>query len=107
MIAYRPAHYYPRMAQAIVAPGPIVTTPAPAPASSVTAGAPVPEGLFWTAVAGTAAYAGILTATREKGWKSAAGWVGGVAAGLAALAGLAGVVAPKYASSFPVRWYWV
>ena len=104
MIAYRPAPY-PRMAQAIVAPGPIVTTPAPA--ASVTAGAPVPEGLFWTAVAGTAAYAGILTATREKGWKSAAGWVGGVAAGLAALAGLAGVVAPKYASTFPVRWYWV
>jgi hypothetical protein len=99
MHAYR-TQYRPHIAQAIVAPGPVVTTPAPS------SGMPAPEGLVWTAVAAAASYAGILTATREKGWKSAAGWVGGVAAGLAALAGLVGVVAPTY-NKFPVRWYWV
>ena len=99
MHAYR-TMYRPRIAQAVIAPAPVVTAPSP------TAGAPVPEGLFWTAVAAAASYAGILTATREKGWKSAAGWVGGVAAGLAAVAGLAGVVAPTY-TRFPIRWYWV
>jgi len=97
---YRTA-YRPRIAQAVIAPAPVVTTAPAAPA-----GAPVPEGLFWTGVAAAASYAGILTATREKGWKSAAGWVGGVAAGLAAVAGLVGVVAPSY-NRFPVRWYWV
>jgi len=108
MYDYRfPQQQYRRMAQvAVPVTAPVVAAP---PASVVPAGAPVPEGLFWTALAGAASYAAIQTATRkgESTWVRAAGWAGGVAAGLAALTGLAGVVAPSYAKSFPVRWYWV
>lgn len=106
MIAYRQA-WHPNLAQ-IVTP---VVSPAvvsTAPVSSPVSGAPVPEGLFWTAVAGAAAYAGIYTGMKEKGgvvkW---AGWIGGVGAGLAALAGLTGVLAPSTASRLPIRWFWV
>jgi len=101
MHAYR-TMYRPHIAQAVVAPAPVVTTPA-APA-----GIGAPEGIVWTAVAAAAAYAGIKTGMRgnESNFTRAAGWVGGVAAGLAALAGLVGVVAPSY-NRFPVRWYWV
>lgn len=103
MIAYRPG-WQPSMAQAIVSPG--IVTSGPAPSSSPVSGAPVPEGLFWTAVAGAAAYAGIYTGMKEKGgvvkW---AGWIGGVGAGLAALAGLTSVLAPSAARQLPIRWY--
>lgn len=102
MIAYHPPAYRPRMAQ-IVGPGdaplgPLVTT---APA----AGPSLPEGLLWTALAGAASWAAIQTGRNTKGFKSVAAWAGGVAAGLAALTGLAGVVAPKAARGFPIRWY--
>ena len=110
MINYRPPAYAPRLAQAVV--GPAVVAPAPvvtSPVASATEGAPVPTGLFWTAVAGAAAWASIATATnpRSSTLLKVAGWVGGVGAGLGALLGLTGVVAPSTARTFPAfRWYW-
>ena len=98
--------YRPRMAQTIVAPAaPVVTSPAPA--------VPVPttmtESLVWTALAAGASYAAIQTAMRKdtKPAAKVAGWAGGVAAGLLALTGLTGILAPTAARSLPVRWYWV
>ncbi len=105
MIAYRPIPYHQqRLAQAIVAPAPVVTAPASVAAST---GAPVPEGLLWTALAGAAAWGSIRTGMREKGFVQIAGYAGGVAAGLAALLGLTGVLAPSAARTLPVRWYWL
>ncbi len=93
MIAYRPAAYTaPQLAQTIV------------PAVGTT-GAPVIEGLLWTGLAGAASYAAIRTGMREKGFTSVVGWAGGVAAGLAALIGLAGIVSPNTGRLLPVRWY--
>lgn len=95
MIAYRPAAYTaPQLAQTIVTP-----------ADSTVGGAPVPQGLLWTALAGAASYAAIRTGMREKGFKSIVGWTGGVAAGLAALIGLAGIVSPNTGRLLPIRWY--
>lgn len=104
MYNFRPLPYRPQISQAIVTPvAPTVVTP-----SVVSAGAPVPEGLFWTALAGAAAWAAIRTGLREKESTvvRAAGWAGGVAAGLAALVGLTGVLSPAAARTLPVRWYW-
>lgn len=102
MFTYRPPAYHPRMAQVVA---PAVTTVAPI--NGVTAGMPIPEGILWTAVSAAAAWAAIRTGMREKGLPSVAGWAGGVAAGLAALLGLTGVLAPSAARTFPFRWYWV
>lgn len=101
MIAYRQV-WNPHLGQVVtpVVSTPVVSTPA-------VSGAPVPEGLFWTTVAGAAAWAAIRTGMKEKGLVSLAGWVGGVGAGLAALTGLTGLVAPSAARTLPVRWYWV
>jgi hypothetical protein len=105
MIQYKQA-WRPHMGQAVVTPvTPVVA--ASAPASAPLAGAPVPEGLFWTAVAAAASWASIQTALDKKGVASIAGWVGGVGAGLAALAGLTGILAPSAARTLPIRWYWV
>lgn len=92
MMAYRPPA--PRMSQA-VAPAvvPVTTTEA------------FPESILWTGLAAAAAYAGIRTGMREKGLGSVAGWAGGVAAGLAALVGLTGILAPSTARTLPLRWY--
>lgn len=105
MIAHRPT-WQPNMGQAVVTPvtaAPVVTTPP----GTVVPGTPVPEGLLWTAVAGAAAYAGIHTGLKEKGLVKYVGWVGGVGAGLAALAGLTSVLAPGAARQLPIRWYFV
>lgn len=103
-----PTWRHPRMAQAIIAPAPVVAAPSVAPTTpSALAGAPVPEGLFWTALAAAASYAALRTGMRETGFTSIVGWTGGVAAGLAAILGLTGIVAPTAARNFPVRWYWV
>jgi hypothetical protein len=101
MYNFSPPVYHPRMSQAIVAPAVV-------PSSAGPMGAPVPEGLFWTALAAGASWAAIQTGMRksEKTFTRVAGWSGGVAAGLAALIGLAGVLAPSAARTFPVRWYW-
>lgn len=64
------------------------------------------ESLFWTALSAAASYAAIRTGIRESGFARIAGWAGGIAAGLAALVGLTGVVAPTAARTLPVRWYW-
>ena len=78
MIAYKPAAYTgPQLAQTSL------------PAIGTT-GAPVIEGLLWTGLAGAASYAAIRTGMREKGFTSVVGGAGGVAAGPAALSGLAG-----------------
>lgn len=102
MIAYRPApvQYRPRLSQVVVPAA--VETAAVVPA----AGAPFPEGLLWTALAAAASWASIQTAQNTKGFKQVAAWAGGIAAGLAALTGLAGVVAPNVARGLPIRWYY-
>jgi hypothetical protein len=61
--------------------------------------------MFWTSLAGAAAWAAIETGRRTTGVKSVAAWAGGIAAGLAALTGLAGVLAPSVSRSLPIRWY--
>ena len=99
MIAHRPT-WQPNMGQAVLTPGPAVSTP-----GTIVPGTPVPEGLFWTAVAGAAAWAGIYTGLQAKGVVKYAGWVGGIGAGLAALAGLTTVLAPNAARQLPIRWY--
>lgn len=108
MIAHRPT-WQPNMGQAVVTPVTPVTTPVVTTApGTVVPGTPVPEGLFWTAVAGAAAYAGIYTGIKEKkGFVKYVGWVGGVGAGLAALAGLTSVLAPSAARQLPIRWYFM
>lgn len=105
MINYRPPAYAPRLAQAVIAPAPVVTSPA----AAATEGAPVPTGLFWTAVAGAATYASLATAMnpRSSTFMKVVGWVGGVGAGLGTLLGITGIVAPQTARTFPAfRWYW-
>lgn len=97
MVPYQPPAFRPRMAQVVV--------PAVTPVVSTPSGVAFPEGLFWTALAGAASVAGISTGMREKGLLSVIGWAGGIAAGLAALTGLTGVVAPTAARSLPLRWY--
>lgn len=104
MIAHRPVFPHQHLSQPVITSAPVVA--APSPAASAVSGAPVPEGLLWTALAAAAAWASIRTGMREKGFPSYAGYAGGVAAGLGALLGLAGVVAPSAARSLPVRWYW-
>jgi len=106
MNAYRPAPLRPPawrppagLARPVVMAQDVVTTPV-APVA-------IPEGLIWTALAGAAAYAGIRTGMRESGLASVAGWAGGIAAGLAALIGLTGILAPTAARGFPIRWYFV
>lgn len=103
MISYRPAAYAPRLAQAAILPSANAISP---PVVSTGSGAPVPEGILWTALAGAAAYAAIQTGMRTKGFNSVLGWAGGIAAGLGALVGLTGILAPSAARTFPVRWYW-
>lgn len=98
MIAYRQQAWKPNLAQ--------VTPVLPAPGTMAPSGAPVPEGLLWTALAAAASYAAIQTGMRTKGFNSVLGWAGGIAAGLGALVGLTGVVAPSTARNLPVRWYW-
>lgn len=104
MISYRPQPYAPRMSQAVVAPAAPVL---PAPSAIAPSGAPVPEGILWTALAGAAAYTAIQTGMRTKGFNSVLGWAGGIAAGLGALVGLTGILAPSAARTLPFRWYWV
>lgn len=96
MISYRPAAYTPRqLAQGVISPAVVSTGGSSTPI----------EGLLWTALAGAASYAAIQTGMRTKGFNSVVGWTGGIAAGLAAVIGLAGVVAPSAARMLPVRWY--
>lgn len=104
MISYQPPVYRPRLSQAVVVPAvgpaaPIVAVP--------DAGMNVgfPEGIFWTAVAGAAAWAAITTARQTTGFKSVAAWAGGIGAGLAALTGLTGILAPSVSRTLPIRWY--
>lgn len=83
MISSRPAAYAFRLNQAAMSP------PLPPPAGASTdvlinrgqSIALTALGLAWT---GAAAWVGLRTATREKGWLSAAGWIGGIGALLAA-----------------------
>jgi len=82
MISYRPAVYTFRLSQAPASP------PLPPSGAStvdvINTGRNVALtalGLVWT---GAAAWVGLRTATREKGWLSAAGWIGGIGALLAA-----------------------
>jgi hypothetical protein len=103
MIAYRPApvqyQYHPRLSQVVV--------PAASPAVvSTPTGAPLPEGLLWTALAAAASWAAIETAKNSKGFKQVAAWAGGIAAGLAALTGITGILAPNVARGLPIRWYY-
>ena len=103
MNAYRPAAYRPTQYRApFMAQVPAVVQTAPVPATAPMA---IPEGLLWTSLAAAAAYAGIRTGMKEKGFLSVVGWAGGIAAGLAALTGLTGVIAPTVARGFPIRWY--
>ena len=98
-IAFQPPAYRPPS----LGQGPaVITTEQPK-----TVPVAMPEGLVWTAAAAAAAYAGIYMGLKEHGVKSVVGWVGGIAAGLAALTGLTGVLAPTVARTFPIRWYWV
>jgi hypothetical protein len=99
MIGYQPPVYRPRLSQAVIVPAaatPVVSTPV-APG--------FPEGIFWTAIAGAAAWAAISTARQTTGFKSVAAWAGGIGAGLAALTGLTGILAPSVSRSLPLRWY--
>jgi hypothetical protein len=91
------------MAQAVVAPAAVVS---PSVVAASPSGIAFPEGILWTALATAASYAAIQTGIRTKGFNSVVGWAGGVAAGLGALVGLAGILAPSAARSLPVRWYW-
>jgi len=102
MISYQPPVYRPRLSQAVVVPA---VAPAAPVVSVPDAGVPFPEGIFWTAIAGAAAWASIATAQRQTGWKSAAAWAGGIGAGLAALTGLTGILVPSVSRSLPLRWY--
>ena len=107
MIAYRPAQiqaqYRPRLAQAVVVPAAVEPTSiVPTPS-----GSPFPEGLLWTALAAAASWASIQTAQNTTGFKQVAAWAGGIAAGLAALTGITGLVAPSVARGLPLRWYYV
>src|SRR6185436_6298069 len=83
-VAFQPPAYRPaRLAQAvpILADEPVIQPPL------------VPEGIIWTSLAAAASYASIYTATHtDKGFLKVAGWAGGVAAGLAALIGLTGIL---------------
>jgi hypothetical protein len=99
MISYQPPAYRPRLSQGVIVPAaaPVVTSPVVGPS--------FPEGLFWTALAGAAAWAAITTARQTTGFKSVAAWAGGIAAGLAALTGLTGVLAPNVSRNLPIRWY--
>lgn len=102
MISYQPPVYRPRLSQAVVVPAvapaaPVVTVP--------DAGVGFPEGIFWTAIAGAAAWAAIDTARRTTGFKSVAAWAGGIGAGLAALTGLTGILVPNVSRNLPIRWY--
>lgn len=105
MVPYRHPAFRPALRQAIVTPVAPVTTPALTVPSAPSA--PLIESLFWTALASAAAWASIRTGMREQGFAKAAGWAGGVAAGLVALTGLAGILAPTAARALPVRWYFV
>lgn len=104
MYDYRPLAYRPRFGQAVVTTAPAVVAPAPVASPTI-----VPEGLLWTALASAASWAAIRTGLRakESTLVRVAGWGGGVAAGLVALAGVAGLLAPSAARTLPVRWYWV
>ena len=84
MISYQPPVYRPRLSQAVVVPA---VAPAAPVVSVPDAGVPFPEGIFWTAIAGAAA------------------WAGGIGAGLAALTGLTGILVPSVSRSLPLRWY--
>lgn len=101
-VAFQPPAYRPTyLGQVVVPPAPVVETPKTVPVT-------VPEGIVWTALAAAAAYASIYTATHSKeGLLKVAGWAGGIAAGLAALTGATGLLAPTVARTFPIRWYWV
>lgn len=99
MIGYQPPQYRPRLSQAVVVPA------SAAPVVSTSSGPAFPEGIFWTAIAGAAAWAAIDTARRTQGWKSAAAWAGGIGAGLAALTGLTGILVPSVSRNLPIRWY--
>lgn len=102
MIAFQPPVYRPRLSQAVVLPTPIADAAVVAAPST---GMGFPEGIFWTAIAGAAAWAAIDTARRTQGWKSAAAWAGGIGAGLAALTGLTGILVPNVSRNLPIRWY--
>jgi hypothetical protein len=100
------APYRPRMSQPIIAaPTPAVVAPS---VVAPTVSTPMTESLLWTALAAGASWAAIQTALRKdtKTVAKIAGWAGGVAAGLVALTGLTGVLAPTAARELPVRWYW-
>jgi uncharacterized membrane protein YjjB (DUF3815 family) len=104
MIAYRPAptqyQYHPRLAQVVV--------PAAAPVVSAgPTGSAFPEGLLWTALAAAAAWASYQTTQNTTGFKQVAAWAGTLAAGLAAVTGITGLVAPSVARGLPLRWYYV
>lgn len=103
MISYKPATWRPGMAQGVLTPAAVVSPPVVAASP---AGVAFPEGILWTALAAAASYAAIQTGMRTKGFNSVLGWAGGVAAGLGALVGVTGLLAPNAARSLPVRWYW-
>lgn len=112
MLPFSPVPIQPPMFRSVMRspayrPPALGQVPVVAPVAAAPATMPVafPEGIIWTGLAAAASYAAIRTGMKEKGLVSAAGWAGGIAAGLAALIGLTGILAPNVARGFPVRWY--
>lgn len=91
---YQPMYREYSVGQAPVAPA----APAPVIASGPSAGVKVAETLLTVGFTGAVAYTGIRAGLKEKGAKSAAGWVAGVGGSVLGLALITSIVSPPLAA---------
>lgn len=94
---YQPMYREYAMAQGST-PGPVATAVAAAGPSGPSTGVKVVETLLTVGFTSAVVYTGVNAGMKEKGTKSAVGWVAGVGGAVLGLAAVAAIVSPPLAS---------